>query len=334
MENLGEIGGKLKTRYTQDITIGQGLLLDRVIRLGALIFAEPIDSSNLSELGLRSQLPDPDRSPPQPPRPRPPQTERPEKTGQKSFPALVNHEVGYGSRLRLRIHQEEAWRAIRGWIASQKEKAEGAERVSPEYLQATVVMPVGGGKTRVMVAGFAAAIEEGIFEIARGDKLVVINHTDQIHRQNREVLERLGPYFQKRFQRRLRISEYKADQKDLSGDLIVVSLPTVNNGARRSQFSQELKAALGKNGRIAMVGVDEVHHLELGRATGRQSWVELLETLREISPNFFRTGFTATPTGREGRVIYRCEQDLMKAGVTPRTYLIRVPGVDRPAQVV
>ncbi|MCC6273415.1 MAG: DEAD/DEAH box helicase family protein, partial [Deltaproteobacteria bacterium] len=311
----------LRERFARDIEIGQGLLLDRTLRLMALIFAEPLATDGLSGRGLRepwrispprSGL-DPERSPPAP----------------GALPALINRDVGFGRRLGLRPHQEQALNAVRGWLASQRDRVESGEAVSPDFLQATILMPVGGGKTRTMVAAFAETMRQGLFDARRGDRLLLLNHTTQIHEQNREVLARLEHYFQRTFGRSLRVSEYKAEQRDLSGDVVVVSIPTVNNEARRESFARELREALGPSGRIAMVAVDEVHHLELGRSAGRGSWTQLLETLREVSPNFFRLGFTATPTGREARVLYRLrESELMRAGVTPRTYLVKVDGVD------
>lgn len=305
-----------RSRYEEDIRIGQSLLGDRLLRFAALVFSEPLPDEGRTTRGLRNRLLN-RRGPkllPRPPR------ERPE-----GLEALINRDVGYGRALELRYHQEEGHRAIQGWLESQRDFRENG-LADPRFLEATVVMPVGGGKTRLMAAAFAAAAERGVFR--PGDKLIAINHTDKIHAQNLEVLQRLKPYLSKKLGRPLRITAYKAETKDLSGDVIVISVPTLNSPEKRAFFASELRKALEK-GRIAMAAVDEVHHLSLGLSSGREMWRELLKTLREVDPSFFQIGFTATPTGREGRVIYRVrEQELMQTGVTPRTYLVRVEGVD------
>lgn len=326
-----ESTGESREHHLQDIQIGQHLLLDRTLRFAATIFSEPMSANDLAAWGLRQRF----RI--RPPRvagssegPAPDKPARPTASeGSRTLAALVNRDIGYGRELSLRFHQAEALRAIQGWIASQAGRVHQGSQVGSDYLHATVVMPVGGGKTRVMVASFAAALEQGVFLASRGDRLILLNHSDQIHRQNLEVLQRVNPYFRRNTGRDLRISEYKAENKDLSGDVVVVSVPTVNSAERRTAFAEQLQSALGTSGRISMVAIDEVHHLELSRQMGRESWPELLATLREVSPNFFQLGFTATPTGREGRVLYQVHQrELMRAGVTPRTYLVRVEGED------
>ncbi|MFH0799613.1 MAG: DEAD/DEAH box helicase family protein, partial [Pseudomonadota bacterium] len=280
LERLGKLGA-VRDRHREDIRIGESLLLDRVLRFAATVFAEPIDETNPAQAGLRSRLKIKPKT----------RLGLPAPADVNILPALVNRDIGFGSELSLRLHQEEGLHRVQGWLRSQMEKLEPGEPISPEFLQATVVMPVGGGKTRLMVASFAAAIDMGVFH--DGDKLILINHTDQIHGQNLKVLNLLGPYFRGKFGRELRISEYKAESRDASGDVVVVSVPSVNNEERRAVFGRELKRALGEAGRVAMVAVDEVHHLELGRGHGKESWTKLLESLRDASPNFFRIGFTA-----------------------------------------
>jgi superfamily II DNA or RNA helicase len=313
-----------KGRFAQDIHLALSLLSDRLLRFGALVFSEPISDSDLSGFHLRSRLlPPREETPPAPPRPKP---EHPADS--RILPALVNHDVGFGRELSLRIHQHAPLKAVVGWFDAQRHHFESGVN-GQDFLNATVVMPVGGGKTRLMVAALASAIERGLFQASRGDKFVLLNHTDQIHRQNLGVLELLKPHFKNAFRRELRITEYKAKTKDPSGDVVVASLPTINNDERLAAFKAAMRKALSAEGRIAVACVDEVHHVELGAGAGRESWRRALEALREISPSFYRLGFTATPTRKEPHVLYRVsERALMRAGVTPRTYLVRVPGID------
>ncbi len=313
----------VQARYRENIRIGERLLLDRVLSFLAVLYAEPIDEGNLAQIGLRSPFGIRPRTQKELPSGKPESPSLPAGV----VPTLVNRDIGYGKVLVLRPHQEEGWVRTKGWLSSQWVKLQAGETVPPEFLQATIVMPVGGGKTRTMVADFAATLDMGIFQL--GDKLILLDHTDQIHGQNLEAVQLLRAYFRRKMGRELKVTDYKAEEKNVKGDVVLVSIPTVNTEESRYQLARELKAALGVTGKIAMVAVDEVHHLELGREKSKESWIELLEVLRQVSPNFFRLGFTATPTGKEGRVIFRLrEQELMQASVTPRTYLVRVDGVD------
>ncbi len=247
------------------------------------------------------------------------------------FPALRNHDMGFGEKLAFRPHQIEALKRIRGWMKANLEKYQAAGERRDEQLdllQASIVMPVGGGKTRVMVGAFATAIDLGLFRPGQ-DKFLILNHTTQIHQQNLKMAGVLNDYFQEKFGRPIKISEYKAEQKDFSGDLIVVSVPTVSGPEKRRAFTFELAKILGTEGRVPMVAIDEVHHLGLGIKKGLETWQELLKDLRSISPHFFRLGFTATPTGQEGSTLYKIGvMELMRARVTPHTYFVKTPGID------
>src|SRR5262249_38759402 len=97
----------------------------------------------------------------------------------------------------------------------------------------------------------------------------------------------------------------------------------------REGFRSRLQRAFKDQGKIAMVAVDEVHHLGLAKGKTLETWAEALSTLRELSPHLFQIGFTATPTGKEpGRIFTVREQELMRSRVTPRAYLVKVDGID------
>ncbi|PIR18445.1 MAG: hypothetical protein COV46_00130, partial [Deltaproteobacteria bacterium CG11_big_fil_rev_8_21_14_0_20_49_13] len=142
----------------------------------------------------------------------------------------------------------------------------------------------------------------------------------------------LKEYFIQVFRRALKVTEYKAENKDLTGDVVVVSIPTVNTEERRAEFGINLRGELNGNS-VRMVAIDEVHHLGTKGAGGKESWKELMRVLRTISPQLYRAGFTATPTGREGPYIARVgEISLMRSGVLPRTYVVGVDsGIDLSA---
>ncbi len=320
---LTETEGEERARFEEDIGIGLGLLREKLLRVGAEIFQEPLEHERRPRWGLRFKPDKPEtepserkeRPPPQPP--------------SDALAALVNRDVGYGKELSLRDHQIAALHALRGRLRLLQSLIADGTEPPPEALAGSLVMPVGGGKTRTMVAGFAAAIELGWMNPKAGDKLIILNHTDQIHGQNLKVAGLLSGYFKKQAGRPLKISEYKADRKDVRGDVIVVSIPSIADPIKREAFQAQLKQALGKDGKVAMVAVDEVHHLGLGQGKNRETWAQAIQSIRDLSPQIFQIGFTATPTGKEaGRLFTVRERELMQAGVTPRTYLVKVDGID------
>jgi len=302
--------GTDRARYLEDMAIGERILIDRIQRISALVYAEPqaVEKSGGFHLKTRPQPPD--------------------YRAEGFVLALVNHDVGFGSLLALRPHQIGTLHLFKGLFRKVLEMMKTKDVLPEELLRGTVVMPQGGGKTRTMVACFAAIIELGGFDAARGDRFFVFDHTDQIHGQNLGVMELLSDYFRKKFGRDLRVSEYKAEHKDLSGDIVIVSIPSVNNVPRRARFEAELVTILGPNGRVVATAIDEVHHLDLSAGRSRETWRELVSVVRRASPNMVRIGFTATPTPTERPFIRIKDIDLMRAGVTPRTYLAKVEGVD------
>lgn len=325
LQELPHARGLERKQYADDIVIGERCLLDRLVRVSADIFSEPIDEDATSGWGLRTRT----RKPRVAPTPR----LRPTPTApDAALPALVNHDIGFGPTLMLRPHQIADVNRFRGALRVVHDRVAtlpvGAT-LPVELLQGTVVLPVGGGKTLEMIACCATALAEGWWKPVQGDKVIILNHTEQIHEQNLKVAQRLAPYFQQRTGRALRVSEYKADSKDCMGDVVVVSIPSVNTPERLAAFVATLQAELGSTGHLALAAVDEIHHLELGRGKTKESWRAIIKALRKIAPHLYRIGFTATPTGREGPYLGRLrELDLMRAGVTPRTYVVKVPGVD------
>ncbi|MCE9626128.1 MAG: DEAD/DEAH box helicase family protein, partial [Deltaproteobacteria bacterium] len=326
VDRLGQLQGEELVHFQQDIEVGLGLLRERLLRVGAEIYQEPLETEKQPKWGLRFR---PKREKDTKAEEKAKSEASSPKTSQNQIPALINRDVGYGKELSLRDHQIAALHALRGRLRLLQGFMEGNATPPPEALAGSIVMPVGGGKTRTMVAGFAAAIELGWMNPKAGDKLIILNHTDQIHGQNLKVAGLLSGYFKKQAGRALKISEYKADQKDVSGDVIVVSIPSIADPLKRQAFQENLKQALGKDGKVAMVAVDEVHHLGLGQGKSRETWAQAIQSIRDLSPQLFQIGFTATPTGREaGRLFTVRERELMQAGVTPRTYLVKVDGID------
>jgi superfamily II DNA or RNA helicase len=304
-------------RHVQDISIGIRILLGKMSRLGAELHSYPLPEEVPPEVGLRN--------------PRPVRILTPGISLSDIYQGLKNYDVGFGETLAFRPHQIEALKQIEGWLKRHRRKFESTHDLSAEQqelMQGIVVMPVGGGKTRTMMGAFALAMEQGMFRPGK-DKFLILNHTEEIHSQNLEVAKSLGEYFQKKFGRPLKVSPYKAEERDLSGDVVVISIPTVAGAERRERLTHDLLRALGTDGKISVAAVDEVHHLGLGIKTGKETWPELMAALRKVSSNFYRLGFTATPTGHEGALLSRVSaMELMKAGVTPRTYLVKVPGID------
>ncbi|MFH1654187.1 MAG: DEAD/DEAH box helicase family protein, partial [Pseudomonadota bacterium] len=309
--------------FKQDIVDGGRLLLGRIYNIQAELYREPRALNPLGQVRLRREA---DRSGKRstkisPPRPK-------EREQDVRHEGLINHDIGYGRELMLRPHQIESLDVIKGEFARVRDNIK-TNGLTADFLQGTIVMPVGGGKTRTMVASFAAAIEQGLHK--DGDKFIILNHTTQIHEQNLQVTELLAPYFEKQFGRPLKVSEYKAESKDLSGDVVVVSIPSVTRKDGMKAFDSSLYHTLGDN-KMSVVAIDESHHIGLQEKQGtKKSWLKLVERMRKISPTFYRLGFTATPTGKEGRILTRVrEMDLMHARVTPRTYYVPVQGLELP----
>lgn len=325
--------GRPQERFIEDILIGQRILHDDVLRLSTAMAVEPIQEHVLSEWGLRTQLnifPKPERMPqfrdPAETRPTPP-------PGVTILEAAIAKDMGFGRDLALWHHQAEALNIIRATLRRLKGQFDRGEAPSLDNLQGNIGIPVGGGKTRLTMASFAAAIEANMFRLD-SDKFLFFTHTDQIHKQNLDEVWRLNEYFKRRFGRDLRVTQYKADIKDLNGDLCLVSIPTAGTERGREGFRTDLLKALGRTstqrgGEVVMGAVDEVHHLGMSGTSQEKIWLELMKTVREVSPFFFREGFSGSLTGKEGRrLYYRTERDLLQAGITPRRYLVPVEGID------
>lgn len=312
--------GMGKERFREDILIGERILLHRLVQTGASVFSEPISGDSVAGVGLRSGVG----------QFRSVVGHSPDQKGRRGeiLPSLINLDVGFGRNLTLRPHQAKGLDKLRGILRMTRDSAFSREAAA-ELLHGTVDMPVGGGKTRLMVASFAAAVESGVYDLRRGDVMIVLNHTDQIHDQNGErVFSLLKSFFRRVCGIRLRVTEYKAEKRDVSGHVVVVSIPTLNNPNKLEAFKKALRKRLGSGGKIAVVAIDEIHHLSQGRR-GKATWQRTEDALREITPDLFRIGFTATPTGEEGPYLVRVrELDLMRAGVTPRTYLVKSSGAD------
>lgn len=233
--------GDADGRYREDVKIGIRLLLDRVTIFAADVYSEPVDETLLGGVGLRDRhkkvLPKDKKD-----------EDKDENDDEKDLgadikaeqivPGLVNHDVGYGPHLKLRRHQVAVINRFRGILKMREEAKSSGEPMRRELLEGTVDMATGGGKTRLMIAAFAEFVRGGSFRV--GDKFIIVDHTTSIHAQNREVAELLGPYFREKMGRDLKISEYKAEKRDLSGDVIIVSLPSVNTEGARLDFISKL----------------------------------------------------------------------------------------------
>lgn len=313
LATLNDYSGSALSSFRQDAFFGLRVLLHRVFELQALIFSDPVLEVEDDPVSLHDR----------------PQAEPPHG---KILKPLRNRGIGYGPELKLREHQEFIWARVRGLLRKLVDDTAAEKNLRPLMRSGTVVMPQGGGKTRTMVACLAAAIEVGLFDAKRNDKMFILNHTDQIHAQNYKVAQLLGYYFERKFGRKIKISEYKAEEKNLFGDVVILNIPTVASEEARAQFETELAKALGSQGAVAIAAVDEIHHLESGakRSNWKESWRGAVASLEAVSPrSFFRIGFTATPTGQEGPYIGRLRfVDLMRSGVTPRLYLYQIEGVD------
>ena len=266
----------------------------------------------------------------------------------KKFQSLVNKLYKKFGNLNLWPHQKEALEAIEDQFL--------AGEISPAFQnnEFLVQMPTGTGKTRVLAGCIPMAKRNGWFVTNqnRKGKVILTTHLTTINEQNSQKFKEL-------FDGDFTISQYNADTKDLSGDVILVSLPTfaaltstykMNDfleehpqwkSYRKSEQKQAYEAAKLKKAQdlflqqlqnkndnkaiIDMLLVDEMHH------DGASTWQAFENTLKLQNENLKIVKVSATPRPDQRRLVrfVKTVMQMFKNHVTPEVHLVsqKVEGV-------
>ncbi len=164
-----------------------------------------------------------------------------------------------------------------------------------------VVAPTGAGKTIMMSALIGRRFKDG-------KKILVMQHRDELVDQNTSKFERINPY--------ITTSIVNGAVKCWDGDAVFSMVQTISrerNLRDRPVFD--------------MVVVDESHH------AAADTYVRVIDAVKEDNPNAEIVGFTATPNRGDGKglrsVFSNCSHQieittLIREGflVAPRTYVI------------
>jgi len=164
-----------------------------------------------------------------------------------------------------------------------------------------VVAPTGAGKTIMMSALIGRRFKDG-------KKILVMQHRDELVDQNKSKFERINPY--------ITTSIVNGTVKNWDGSAVFSMVQTIS----RERTLRDRPA-------FDMVVVDESHH------AAADTYVRVIDAVKEDNPNAEIVGFTATPNRGDGKglrgVFSNCAHQieittLIREGflVSPRTYVI------------
>lgn len=183
-----------------------------------------------------------------------------------------------------------------------------AEKALSEYGNTLAVAATGAGKT-IMLAELAKRI---------GGKTLVLQHRDELIYQNESkfrLVNKNGGINATSF--------VKANDKDYSGQAVFAMVQTISRNGNINQMPK-----------FDHLIIDECHH-----ATS-ESYVRIIERIKDINPNALLSGFTATPCRVDGKGLRRAGFDnccaeistehLIGLGflVPPVCYVLDLDGVD------
>lgn len=165
-----------------------------------------------------------------------------------------------------------------------------------------LVLPTGAGKTTI--AGFYI-VEE--LEHRRHDRVLVLQHTDELIDQNRSAIGTVTG---------MPTSVVKAEQDDWDGRIVFGSVQTLARANRRERMAP-----------VSHLVIDECHR------SAAQSYQAIIDEARALNPEIKLLGFSATPGRGDGRSLRRTFSNVgyhLKIGtlisrgllVPPRTYTI------------
>ena len=165
-----------------------------------------------------------------------------------------------------------------------------------------LVLPTGAGKTAI--AGFYIGEE---LEHRRHDRVLVLQHTDELIDQNRSAIGTVTG---------MPTSVVKAEQDDWDGRIVFGSVQTLARANRRERMAP-----------VSHLVIDECHR------SAAQSYQSIIDEARALNPEIKLLGLSATPGRGDGRSLRRTFSNVgyhLKIGtligrgllVPPRTYTI------------
>jgi len=183
----------------------------------------------------------------------------------------------------------------------QEAAVDDACKALDKHSNTIVVAPTGAGKTIMMSALIGRRFEDG-------KKILVMQHRDELVDQNKSKFERINPY--------ITTSIVNGTMKNWDGSAVFSMVQTISrerNLRDRPVFD--------------MVVVDESHH------AAADTYVRVIDAVKEDNPDAEIVGFTATPNRGDGKglrnVFSNCSHQieittLIREGflVAPRTYVI------------
>jgi len=183
----------------------------------------------------------------------------------------------------------------------QEAAVDDACKALDKHSNTIVVAPTGAGKTIMMSALIGRRFKDG-------KKILVMQHRDELVDQNKSKFERINPY--------ITTSIVNGTMKNWDGSAVFSMVQTISrerNLRDRPVFD--------------MVVVDESHH------AAADTYVRVIDAVKEDNPDAEIVGFTATPNRGDGKglrnVFSNCSHQieittLIREGflVAPRTYVI------------
>ena len=189
------------------------------------------------------------------------------------------------------------------------------------WQEGVAISPTGSGKTHVMGASVELGIVEGWLDFsAKDNKVIILTHRKEITKQNiRRMRQILKPVFEKYYGRDVNVTKVGGGVWNSSGDVVIVSIPTVGKNGNVDRFKNDLQT---QGIRRVLMHQDEYHH------SGSSSWGKVRRGVREVIQKGYTLGFTATmretDRAKSNILIELNASTMMKKGVLPPMELIQV----------
>ncbi|MBU4485043.1 DEAD/DEAH box helicase family protein, partial [bacterium] len=326
--NFGEATSHDDMQYAEDLKDALKILWNRILRIEREMFATELKSVNPFKVSLFSYKDEISKSKIQDPRSKIVSTTRTvtrarEKEGTRIAALVSKHKSGMA--IDLRDHQWDMMKAIQlDWGSHEDAIRRGGRR--DLWRSSVIVAPTGSGKTRVMASSIELGIREGWLRFDKSDKVFIETHLKEIKTQNVNSMQQLlNPVFREIYGRDVRITVISGESKtwDVSGDVVVVSVPTIG----RKAGDQKLIAELNGSVTNALILQDEYHH------AAAASWQRTTDAIMHACGRGYVMGFTATLPLSEragSNIIYEnTARNLMNKLVLPAMELVQVrTGVD------